>query len=146
VLEGCHLPFTTRKKRSDPMPVELNHTIVQARDKDATAKHLTTLFDLPEHTTYGPFAVVQLANGVSLDIADDHGPVHPQHYAFLVTEEEFDAIHGRIVASGLTYWADPFHRQENVVNRNDGGRGLYWLAPNGHNLEILTVPYGGWPG
>ena len=128
------------------MPVELNHTIVQARDKDATAKHLTTLFDLPEHTTYGPFAVVQLANGVSLDIADDHGPVHPQHYAFLVTEEEFDAIHGRIVASGLTYWADPFHRQENVVNRNDGGRGLYWLDPNGHNLEILTVPYGGWPG
>lgn len=128
------------------MPVELNHTIVQARDKEATARHLTTLFDLPEHTTYGPFAVVQLANGVSLDIADDHGSVHPQHYAFLVTEEEFDAIHRRIVASGLTYWADPFHRQENVVNRNDGGRGLYWLDPNGHNLEILTVPYGGWPG
>jgi catechol 2,3-dioxygenase-like lactoylglutathione lyase family enzyme len=128
------------------MPVELNHTIVQARDKEATARHLTTLFDLPEHTTYGPFAVVQLANGVSLDIADDHGPVHPQHYAFLVTEEEFDAIHGRIEAGGLTYWADPFHRQENVVNQNDGGRGLYWLDPNGHNLEILTVPYGGWPG
>ena len=128
------------------MPVELNHTIVQARDKEATARHLTSLFDLPGHTTYGPFAVVQLANGVSLDIADDHGAIHPQHYAFLVTEEEFDAIHGRIVASGLTYWADPFHRQENVVNRNDGGRGLYWLDPNGHNLEILTVPYGGWPG
>ncbi|HZB67790.1 MAG TPA: VOC family protein [Ornithinibacter sp.] len=128
------------------MPVELNHTIVQARDKEATARHLTTLFDLPEHTTYGPFAVVQLANGVSLDIADDHGSVHPQHYAFLVTEEEFDAILRRIVAIGLTYWADPFHRQENVVNRNDGGRGLYWLDPNGHNLEILTVPYGGWPG
>src|SRR5918993_5350529 len=127
------------------MPVELNHTIVQARDKEATARHLTTLFDLPEHATYGPFAVVQLANGVSLDIADDHS-VHPQHYAFLVTEEEFDAIHRRIVASGLTYWADPFHRQENVVNRNDGGRGLYWLDPNGHNLEILTVPYGGWAG
>ena len=128
------------------MSVELNHTIVQARDKEATARHLTALFDLPEHTTYGPFAVVQLANGVSLDIADDRGAMHPQHYAFLVTEEEFDAIHGRIVASGLTYWADPFHRQENVVNRNDGGRGLYWLDPNGHNLEILTVPYGGWPG
>ena len=128
------------------MPVELNHTIVQARDKEATARHLTTLFDLPEHTTYGPFAVVQLANGVSLDIADDHGAIHPQHYAFLVTEEEFDAIHRRIVASGLTYWADPFHRQENVVNRNDGGRGLYWLDPDGHNLEILTVPYGGWAG
>src|SRR5918994_805264 len=55
------------------MPVELNHTIVQARDKEATARHLTTLFDLPEHTTYGPFAVVQLANGVSLDIAASTG-------------------------------------------------------------------------
>ena len=128
------------------MPVELNHTIVQARDKEATARHLTTLFDLPEHTTFGPFAVVQLANGVSLDIADDHGTPHPQHYAFLVSEEEFDAIHVRILESGLTYWADPSHRREGVVNRNDGGRGLYWLDPNGHSLEILTVPYGGWPG
>ena len=82
------------------MPVKLNHTIVQARDKEATARHLTGLFDLPEHTTFGPFAVVQLANGVSLDIADDHGQPHPQHYAFLVTEEEFDAIHARIVAAG----------------------------------------------
>ena len=128
------------------MAVELNHTIVLAHDKEATARHLTALFGLPEHTTFGPFAVVQLANGVSLDIADDHGAPHPQHYAFLVTEGEFDAIHARIVARGLTYWADPFHRQEGVVNHNDGGRGLYWLDPNGHSLEILTVPYGGWPG
>ena len=128
------------------MPVELNHTIVRAHDKEATARHLTTLLGLPEHTTFGPFAVVQLTNGVSLDVADDHGTPHPQHYAFLVTEEEFDAIHGRIVAEGLTYWADPFHRTEGAINHNDGGRGLYWLDPNGHSLEILTVPYGGWPG
>ena len=127
------------------MPIELNHTIVLAHDKEVTARHLTSLLGLPEHTSFGPFAVVQLANGVSLDVADDHGPPHPQHYAFLVTEEEFDAIHARIVASGLTYWADPFHRREGVVNDNDGGRGVYWLDPNGHSLEILTVPYGGWP-
>ena len=80
------------------MPVELNHTIVLAHDREATATHLTTLLGLPEYTTFGPFAVVQLTNGVSLDVADDHGPPHPQHYAFLVTEEEFDAIHARIVA------------------------------------------------
>ena len=127
------------------MPVELNHTIVSARDKHETARHLTSVLGLPEHTTYGPFAVVQLANGVSLDVADDLGEPHPQHYAFLVTEEEFDAIHARLVASEITYWADPMHRSEGVINRNDGGRGLYWRDPNGHNLEILTVPYGGWP-
>jgi hypothetical protein len=127
------------------MPPMLNHTIVQARDKEVTARHLTTLLGLPEHTTFGPFAVVQLGNGVSLDIADDHGTPHPQHYAFLVTEEEFDAVHARIVEQGLPYWADPFHRQESRVNTADGGRGLYWLDPDGHSLEILTVPYGGWP-
>ena len=125
--------------------VSLNHTIVNARDKEVTARHLTSLLGLPEHTAYGPFAVVELGNGVSLDVADDHGAPHPQHYAFLVSEAEFDAIHGRIVASGLTYWADPGHRREGVINHNDGGRGLYWLDPDGHNLEILTVPYGGWP-
>ena len=128
------------------MPVELNHTIVRAHDKEATARHLTTLLGLPEHTTFGPFAVVQLTNGVSLDVADDHGTPHPQHYAFLVTEEEFDAIQARIVRSGLTFWADPLHHTEGAINHNDGGRGLYWLDPNGHSLEILTVPYGGWPG
>jgi catechol 2,3-dioxygenase-like lactoylglutathione lyase family enzyme len=123
----------------------LNHTIVLARDKEATARHLTTLLGLPEPTSYGPFAVVQLANGVSLDVADDHGEPQPQHYAFLVTEEEFDAVLGRLVEQGRTYWADPFHRRPGAVNRADGGRGLYWLDPNGHSLEVLTVPYGGWP-
>jgi extradiol dioxygenase family protein len=127
------------------MPVQLNHTIVHARDKSETAKHLTEILGLPEPASYGPFLVVQVANDVSLDVADDHGPPHSQHYAFLVTEEEFDAIHGRIVERGLDWWADPFHRRPGEVNHGDGGRGLYWNDPNGHNLEILTVPYGGWP-
>ena len=76
--------------------------------------------------------------------ADDHGEPHPQHYAFLVSEDEFDAIHARIRERGLEWWADPFHRQPGEVNHGDGGRGLYWNDPNGHSLEILTVPYGGW--
>ena len=80
----------------------------------------------------------------SLDFMEER-PVVARHYAFLVTEEEFDAVHERIVAAGLTYWADPFHRREGEINRADGGRGLYWLDPNGHSLEVLTVPYGGWP-
>jgi catechol 2,3-dioxygenase-like lactoylglutathione lyase family enzyme len=125
------------------MPVELNHTIVKCTDKHASARFLAEILGLPEPTTYGPFVVVQVDNGVSLDYADDHGSVHAQHYAFLVSEDEFDQIHGRIVERGITFWADPGHRTENRINTNDGGRGLYWSDPDGHNLEIITVPYGG---
>jgi hypothetical protein len=61
----------------------------------------------------------------------------------MVSEEEFDAIQQRIVGRGLTFWADPAHRREGEINTNDGGRGLYWNGPDGHNLEMITVPYGG---
>ncbi|TQK70307.1 VOC family protein [Nocardioides sp. SLBN-35] len=125
------------------MSIELNHTIVHATDRDDTAAFLTDLLGLPEAAVYGPFRVVELGNGVSLDVVGAPGPVTSQHYAFLVGDEEFDAIHARIVDRGLTFWADPFHRQEGAINRNDGGRGLYWSDPDGHNLEIITVPYGG---
>jgi extradiol dioxygenase family protein len=128
------------------MPVALNHTIVRAYDKTATARHYTTILGLPDRTTFGPFAVVMLGNDVSSDVADDHGTPTPQHYAFLVGEAEFDAILGRLVERGITYYADPFRRRPGEVNGNDGGRGLYWVDPNGHSLEIITVPYGGWTG
>jgi catechol 2,3-dioxygenase-like lactoylglutathione lyase family enzyme len=125
------------------MAVELNHTIVNVRDKHAAAAFLTELLGLPPHTTYGPFAVVELANGVSLDFADDHGDVVPRHYAFLVSEPEFDEIFGRIKQRGLEYAADPFGNRPGEINTNDGGRGVYWDDPNGHRYEIITVPYGG---
>lgn len=125
------------------MTAALNHTIVNCSDKHASAKFLVDILGLDEPTTFGPFVVVQLGNGVSLDYADDHGTPHSQHYAFMVSEQEFDEIHGRITERGLTYWADPFHRHEGEINTNDGGRGLYWSDPDGHNLEIITVPYGG---
>jgi len=125
------------------MSVSLNHTIVHARDKHLSAQFLVDVLGLDQPTTYGPFVVVTTHNDVSLDYADDHGTPHPQHYAFLVSEDEFDAIHGRITALGLTYWADPFHQRKGEINTADGGRGLYWEDPDGHNLEIITVPYGG---
>ncbi len=125
------------------MPVELNHTIVYCRDKTRSARFLAELLGLPEPGSFGPFAVVEVANGISLDFLE--GEVHAQHYAFLVSEAEFDAIHGRLVDRGLPYWADPSHELEQQINTNDGGRGLYWDDPDGHVLEILTVPYGGWP-
>jgi catechol 2,3-dioxygenase-like lactoylglutathione lyase family enzyme len=125
------------------MAVRLNHTIVSARDKKEAAAFLVDILGLPRPTAYGPFLVVQVANDVSLDFVDDQGPIHPQHYAFLVTEDEFDQIFERIKDRDLTYWADPFRREPGRINTNDGGRGVYWSDPNGHNLEIITRPYGG---
>src|SRR5512135_1319694 len=113
------------------MTVRLDHTIVRVRDKKESAQFLVDLFGLDQPTTYGPFLVVQLGNDVSLDFADDHGPTHPQHYAFLVSETEFDQILGRIRERGLTYWADPARRHEGEINTNDGGRGVYWEDPSG---------------
>ena len=126
------------------MPVQLNHTIVYCSDQQASARFLSEVLGVGPPTSYGPFSVVTVANDVSLDFLEE-GPVHPQHYAFLVAEDEFDEIHGRILDRGIPYWADPGRRRAQQVNTNDGGRGLYWLDPDGHMLEILTVPYGGWP-
>jgi catechol 2,3-dioxygenase-like lactoylglutathione lyase family enzyme len=125
------------------MSIQLNHTIVRVQDKRESAAFLTEILGLPAATTYGPFAVVQLDNDVSLDFADDHGAVHPQHYAFLVDESDFDDIFTRIQQRGLKYWADPFRQRPDEFNINDSGRGVYWEDPNGHLLEIITRPYGG---
>jgi catechol 2,3-dioxygenase-like lactoylglutathione lyase family enzyme len=126
------------------MPVRLNHTIVHCSDRRASASFLSEILGLAAPTRFGPFSVVQVANDVSLDFLEE-GPVHPQHYAFLVDEDEFDQIHHRILEREIPFWADPALTRAQQLNTNDGGRGLYWLDPDGHVLEILTVPYGGWP-
>jgi len=122
------------------MAVQLNHTIVHARDRRRSATFLAEILGLPDPKPYGPFLVVEAANGVSLDFIEEPG--EPQHYAFLVTEEEFDQIFGRITERGLPYWADPFRQRPGETNTNDGGRGVYWEDPDGHRLEIITRPYG----
>ncbi|OAH13875.1 VOC family protein [Streptomyces jeddahensis] len=124
------------------MSVELNHTIVAAHDKKASAQFLADLLGLETSPPFGPFIPVTTHNGVTLDYLEAEGEITPQHYAFLVSEADFDAIFARIRAAGLTYWADPYHRRVNEINANDGGRGTYFDDPNGHNMEILTRPYG----
>ncbi|MGH3902110.1 MAG: VOC family protein [Pseudonocardiaceae bacterium] len=124
------------------MTVELNHTIVAAHDKMAAATFLTDLLGLPAPTPFGPFQVVTLGNGVSLDFIDTSDDINPQHYAFLVSESDFDVIFGRIRALGLPYWADPAHHEPDEINTHDGGRGVYFDDPNGHILELITRPYG----
>ncbi|MDW4907069.1 VOC family protein [Streptomyces sp. ADMS] len=124
------------------MTVQLNHTIVAAHDKKASARFLADILGLEVSPQYGPFISVAIPNGVTLDYLDTEGAITPQHYAFLVSEDEFDTIFGRIRENGLMYWADPSHRRPREINRNDGGRGTYFYDPNGHSLEILTRPYG----
>jgi catechol 2,3-dioxygenase-like lactoylglutathione lyase family enzyme len=86
--------------------------------------------------------VVKLDNGVSVDFYDQEGEIAKQHYAFLVGEDDFDAVFGRIRARGLTYWADPARQHPGEINRHYGGRGLYFHDPDGHLLEVITRPYG----
>jgi catechol 2,3-dioxygenase-like lactoylglutathione lyase family enzyme len=124
------------------MTVQLNHTIVAAHDKQASARFLADILGLEVSPRYGPFVPVPIPNGVTLDYMDVAGEITPQHYAFLVSEDEFDTIFARIRDTGLTYWADPFHHHPGEINRNDGGRGAYFEDPGGHSLEIITRPYG----
>ena len=93
-----------------------------------------------------PFQMVVTENGTNLDYMDTDGEITPQHYAFLISEAEFDEIFGRIRDRKLPYWADPGRRQLGEINHHDGGRGVYFEDPNGHLLEIITRPYGsgGW--
>lgn len=125
------------------MSIALNHTIVAVKDKEVSARFLADILGLEVAPQYGPFAPVEIPNGVTLDFyeGNDIGP-GPQHYAFLVSDDEFDAIFGRIQERGLKYWADPEHKREGEINTNDGGRGVYWDDPDGHMLEIITKPYG----
>ena len=124
------------------MAVQLNHTIVSVHDSQASAAFLADILGLPAPTRFGPFVVVATANGVSLDFLDAKGKIASQHYAFLVSEAEFDEIFHRIRERGLPYWADPGQSRSGKINRGDGGRGLYFEDPNGHLLEIITRPYG----
>lgn len=126
------------------MTVQLNHTIVHARDKVESATFLADVLGLPAPVRFGHFMAVHLDNGVSLDF-DDVEPgteVVGMHYAFLISEAEFDAVHERVTGRGLTIWPNPWMGDEGRINHNDGGRGFYFQDPSGHFLEVLTRPYG----
>jgi extradiol dioxygenase family protein len=124
------------------MAVHLNHTIVAARDALEGATFLSEILGLPAPVRFGRFLAVATENGVSLDYATvpDGEEIHPQHYAFLIDDEDFDVIFGRIVERNLDFWADPQQRYPGEINDHHG-RGCYFLDPSGHYLEILTKPY-----
>ena len=124
------------------MGAQLNHTIVWCRDQRRSAEFLADMLGRPTPRRFAHFDVVDLDNGVSMDFAERSGTITPQHYAFLISEGDFDAILERIHAKNLEHWADPARTRAGEINRNDGGRGVYFSDPDGHSLEVLTRPYG----
>ena len=127
------------------MTVTLNHTIVHARDQRASAAFYVEVMGFAAPRAFGPFLDVETANGVTLALLETAEAFEPQHYAFLVSDAEFDAIFGRLKARGFAYWADPAKKQKGQTNTHFGGRGVYFEDPGGHLLEIITRPYGDWP-
>jgi len=125
------------------MAIKLNHTIVHSKDPRAAADFLAQLFGLAAPKPFGPFLDVEVANEVTLAYLDAGDmKVQVQHYAFLVSDADFDRIFGRIKEKKLRYWADPSRQQEGKINRHFGGRGVYFQDPSGHLMEIITKPYG----
>ncbi|WP_367045693.1 VOC family protein [Streptomyces sp. Je 1-332] len=126
------------------MSVELNHTIIHARDNRESAEFFTDLLGLEITSEWGPFIAVELSNSITLDFATiPADKITPQHYAFLISEAEFDAAYEKIRARGIEHWADPHQKLPGEINTHDGGRGVYFLDPSGHPMELITVPYGG---
>lgn len=119
------------------MAIVLNHTIVPARDKEAAAKFFADLFGLECGST-GFFAPVQVNEQLHL-LFDTDTDFKTQHYAFHVSDAEFDAIFARIREAGLAYGSEPFAPDNGQLNEWGGGRGVYFRSPDGHLLELMTV-------
>jgi catechol 2,3-dioxygenase-like lactoylglutathione lyase family enzyme len=124
------------------MAIELNHTIAWCRDQKKSAYFLSNILGLPKPRRFFHFLVVDLSNNTSIDYFETDEHVALQHFAFLVSESEFDEIFGRIKDQQLDFWADPARTKAGEINRHDGGRGVYFKDPDGHLLEIITRPYG----
>lgn len=124
------------------MTVQLNHTIIWCRDNVASSRYLADVLNRPEPKTFYHFEVVQIDNGVSIDFMVNAEEFSVQHYAFLVDDATFDHGFARIQELGQPFWADPARTRAGEINRNDGGRGFYFLDPDGHVLELITTPYG----
>lgn len=124
------------------MAIELDHLIVPARDRDAAAKQIAELFGVPWSTRgVGPFSPVYLNDGLTLDFDEWGDKVPKQHYCFRVSQDEFDAILGRIRAAGIAYRSLPHGPVDNAVNTAHGGCIVYWDEPGGHVWELLTESY-----
>jgi len=121
------------------MTIRLDHTIVPANDKIASAEFFAAIFGLTVKPGQGYFAQVQLNESLTFDFSDEPAPAESHHYAFHVSEAEFEAILSRVKARGLPYGSEPHSHTDGRINTRRGGSGLYFEDPNGHLLEVMTV-------
>ena len=122
------------------MTIRLDHTIVPARDRKASAEFLASIFGLTVTPGGGHFIQVRINDSLTFDFADEEDGDHSHHYAFHVSDAEFDAIFARVKERGLPYGSGPFSHEDGRINRRRGGRGFYFEDPYGHLLEVMTVP------
>jgi catechol 2,3-dioxygenase-like lactoylglutathione lyase family enzyme len=119
------------------MGIVLDHTIVPAHDKVASAAFFAKMFGLSVGVPAGPFSPVQVNDSLTLDFANAT-TFEPHHLAFMVTDEEFDAILGRVTAEGLPHGSEPYAQDNGQINTRRGGRGFYFKDANRHSLEVMT--------
>jgi catechol 2,3-dioxygenase-like lactoylglutathione lyase family enzyme len=121
------------------MSIELNHIIIPARSKWASATFLASILDVPAGPQRELFVPVTVSNGVTLDYADAER-FDPHHCAFAASEAEFDAAYARIRSTGITYYAGPHHQRPGEINHLRDGRSIHFDDPDGHHIEIITRP------
>jgi catechol 2,3-dioxygenase-like lactoylglutathione lyase family enzyme len=136
VRDGAHLLVADHKEA--PMTIVLDHTIVPARDKEESALFFARIFGLEYTGPISHFAPVRINETLTIDF-DNWDSFERHHYAFKVSEAEFDGIFDRIRGEGLVYGSGPRSAENMEINHRHGGRGLYFRDPNGHLLEVLTA-------
>jgi catechol 2,3-dioxygenase-like lactoylglutathione lyase family enzyme len=120
------------------MAIVLDHTIVPAKDKGVAAKFFAEIFGLSVKPGQGHFAQVQVNESLTFDFADEPKP-RSHHYAFHISEAEFEKIFGRVKAKGIPYGSGPYNHTDGQIYTRRGGKGFYFEDPNGHLLEVMTV-------
>jgi catechol 2,3-dioxygenase-like lactoylglutathione lyase family enzyme len=121
------------------MTIRLDHTIVPAKNKRASARFFAEIFGLTVSPGRGYFAQVRVNESLTLDFSDEPD-ASTGHYAFHVGDAEFEAIFSRVKAKGIAYGSDPDEPTNGRINTRRGGRGFYFEDPYGHLLEVMTVP------
>ena len=125
------------------MTIRLDHTIVPSKDKKAAARFFAEMLGLSVEPGHGYFAQVRVNDTLTFDFADEDEPFPGLHYAFHLSDAEFDGVLARVKARGISFGSEPDAPANGRLNRRRGGRGFYFEDPNGHLLEVMTVPESG---
>ena len=123
------------------MPFYLDHTIIPARDKEASARFFARMFGLEYKGPWGPFAPVKVNETLSMDFGDGGERFDVQHYAFIASDDELDAVLERVKQEGIPFGSGPHSLEDGEINHYYGGRGFYFRDPDGHVLEVITHTY-----